>query len=672
MKFFRYLEITFALCILTLLVGCASSLQKADKMAMSDPKSAVAAYQGVIDANPGSEEARQAHFKMAETYYKRIEDKEKGLEVYEAVAKAYPETEVSGKANYAIAWHYFNAKDYERARKKFALVTTEMPGTEEADSAALAIGKCYEELKKYDEAAQLYTEFSKTHPKHRYAAQAGLDAAKIYNDAGKTDEAVETYKYVAAEYGISSSGREARQALTDMGIDLSDVPETPEAEAEQERAQEKEDTASTFGTRRRRRARNVPRPDIGTRQSGGEEQQEPSRGVSPDFGVDPMEAMPIVTMDSQGTMYDAMYMFANMNLQSHQYKESGALYEKALQLAGSKPWDNAASAYFGLAKSYKGIGRDDKAVEMFREAIKRDRKVIDRMITSGETQYGEAENEAEYEEALKTYQTALGLVSYKDSEIYYKIGLVYQKLGNVDKELESFERSVALKPSFTDAIQHMAEVLYYRKKNATRADIYDKEAKGQGSTDYLIQKELGSLSYKYGYVFSTEQDRGKQSDSCYSWAKIKYSNAVRIINRKIASDLKKALESGDESEAKQIVDAPAKVTLKLVSEASASGNQLASNTLQKMATILADRRLMNSRIAISQVRMKQFKQAQQQLDKIKEEDPGVLVSADFHLALGELALAQGDNDTGMSEIKKALEINPEHEEAARRLAELGA
>jgi len=671
MKFFRYLEITFALCILTLLVGCASSLQKADKMAMSDPKSAVAAYQGVIDANPGSEEARQAHFKMAETYYKRIEDKEKGLEVYEAVAKAYPKTEVSGKANYAIAWHYFNAKDYEKAREKFAQVTQEMPGTEEADSAALAIGKCYEELKKYDEAAQLYTEFSKTHPKHRYAAQAGLDAAKIYNDEGKTDEAVETYKYVASEYGISSSGREARQALTDMGVDLSDVPETQEAEAEAEQEQEEED-ASTFGTRRRRRARNVPRPDIGTRQSGGEEQQASSRSVSPDFGVDPMEAMPIVTMDSQGTMYDAMYMFANMNLQSHQYKESGALYEKALQLAGSKPWDNAANAYFGLAKSYKGIGRDDKAVEMFKEAINRDRKVIDRMITSGETQYGEAENEAEYEEALKTYQTALGLVSYKDSEIYYKMGLVYQKLGDADKELESFERSVALKPSFVDAIQHMAEVLFYRKKNTTRADLYDKEARGQGNTDYLIQKELGDLSYKYGYVFSTEQDSEKQSESCYSWAKIKYGNAVRVISRKIDSDLKSALESGDESEAKQIVGDSAKATLKLVSEAAASGNQLASNTLQKMAAILTDYRLMNSRIAISQVRMKQLKQAQQQLDDMKAEDPGVLSSADFHLALGELALAQGDNDTGMSEIKKALEINPEHEEAARRLAELGA
>jgi tetratricopeptide (TPR) repeat protein len=361
-----------------------------------------------------------------------------------------------------------------------------------------------------------------------------------------------------------------------------------------------------------------------------------------------------------------MYMFANMNLQSGQYKEAGALYEKALQLAGDKPWDNASGAYFGLAKSYKGIGMDDKAKEMFRESIKRDTNVIDRMITSGETQYGDEE----YEEALETYGTALGLAPHKDSEIYYNIGLVYQKLKDADKELEAFEKSVALKPNYTDALQHLAEVLFYRIKDATRAELYDKEAKGQGSTDYRIQKELGDLCYRYGDEFSKVADYAKQSSSCYSWAKIKYGNAVRIVNRKITGELKNAVEAGDESEAKQIVEDPAKVTLKLVSEAAASGNQLASGALQDIAPLLADYRFTSSRVAVAQIRSKQLVQAQKQLEKVSNDDPNASDSADFHYALGELALAQGDRDAGIAEIRKALEIDPEHKEAADKLKEI--
>jgi tetratricopeptide (TPR) repeat protein len=658
MRSFRYYsEIAFGFCVLALLVGCAASpLQKADKLAMSDPESAIAVYRQAMQAKPGSEEAQQAHLGIANTYYERMDDHQKGLEVYEEIAKAYPKTQVSGEANWALGMHYFQAKDYGKAREKFAKVTEEIPGTTKADDAALAIGKCYEELKKYEDAAKLYEEFSKTHPTHRRAAQAGLDAARIYDvELGKTDEAIETYKNVASEYSLSSSGREARQALTDLGVDISDLSELPEAETQQ--TQTEPETA--FGMRTRRRARNIPRAEIG---SGQRTEEQRSRTVSPDFGLDPMDLMPIMSMDSQGTLYDAMYMFANMNLQSAEYKEAGTLYERAIQLAPST-WDNAARAYFGLAKSYRGIGMDDKAKEMFREAIKRDSKTIDSMIVTGETYYGDEE----YEEALEAYETALGLVPHKDYEIYYDIGLVYQKLGDADKELEAFERAVALKPSFADAVQHLAEVLFYRKKDATRAELYDNEARGKGSTDYKVQKELGDLCYRYGYEFSKEEDRAKQSDSCYSWAKIKYNNAARNVRRRIDNELEEAVKSGDQSEAKQIVDDPAKVTLKLVLDAAASGNQLALKALENVAPLLADYRLVSSRVAICQARMGQYDQAQQQLDELRDDDPNAPDSADFHYALGELALAQGNKDAGLTEIRKALEIDPEHKEAADRL-----
>jgi tetratricopeptide (TPR) repeat protein len=270
------------------------------------------------------------------------------------------------------------------------------------------------------------------------------------------------------------------------------------------------------------------------------------------------------------------------------------------------------------------------------------------MITTGETYYGDEE----YEEALRSYKTALGVAYHKDSDIYYKMGLTYQKLGDADKELEAFDRSVALKPSNNDdAIQHMAEVLYYTKKDATRAEMYDREARGQGSNDHKVQLELANLSYKYAVIFSKEQDRGKQSDSCYSWAKIKYNNAERLIKRSIGSELTGA----------------GKADLKALYDAAASGDQDAQSLLQKLEPLLVDFRFVVSRATISQVKRKQIEAAQKQLDELKVYDPNAANSAELHYAMGVLALAQGNQDAGMAEIKKALEIDPEHKEAAEML-----
>jgi tetratricopeptide (TPR) repeat protein len=46
-------------------------------------------------------------------------------------------------------------------------------------------------------------------------------------------------------------------------------------------------------------------------------------------------------------------------------------------------------------------------------------------------------------------------------------------------------------------------------------------------------------------------------------------------------------------------------------------------------------------------------------------------NAEYQYALGELALAQGDKENAIASIKKALEINPQHQEAAAKLKELG-
>lgn len=667
MKSVRFFgQVVSIFCIL-IFVGCGSQVQKADKMAMSDPKSAIASYEQVIKTKPGTEEAKQAQLKIADTYYKQLNDQPKGLELYNEVIKANPKTKYAGEAEKAIGMHYFQAREFDKAVEQFQKVGEEVPDTDLAYDATLLVGKSYEEAKKYQEAVKVYFDFSKAHPTHRLAAQAALTAAKIYEvQLDMPDEAIETYKFVASKYGLSSSARDAREALTNMGVDASEIP-TGDAQQPTAQVQQNQPQTAQVGSRTRRRASNVPRGDLDgarTTQTGqqtgtqtGPQGTQAAQGVaqartmSPDFGVDALSLLPNVSADSQGTMYDAIYMIGITYLQSGQYKEAGALFEKALQLVGNKPWNNAASAYLYLGKSYKGIGNKEKAAQMYKEAIKRDSKVIDKMILEGESQYGDDE----YPQALESYKTALGLVTYRDWEIYYKMGLVYKKMKDTDNELESFERSVAMKPNDNlDALQNLAEVLYYRKNAPQRATLFDSEGKNQGNNDYKVQKEIADLCYKY---------------NSYSWASTKYGNGIRVVNQKILEELKKSIGIGDE--AKKISEDLLKIDLKLVMASAVTGNKLATDAMKKVAPLVDDRRFMVSRKTLAQIKNKQLVDAQKQLDAAKADDPDIEKTAEFQLATGQLLVAQGNKDAGIAAIKKALEIDPQHQEATAKLKELG-
>jgi tetratricopeptide (TPR) repeat protein len=602
---------------------------------------------------------------MADAYYK-ADEMQKAIEIYEQVAKENPKTKFSAQARNAIGMHYYNSKEYEKAIEEFKKANEEAPDSDVANDATLVMGKSYESLGKNEDAVKVYLDFAKAHPSHRLAAQASLTAAKIYeNKLDMADEAIETYKFVASKFPLSSSAREAREALTNMGVDASEIPTGDTHIQGSGQTGEPQTVTQLGGNRARRRATNVPRTDAdgltrstqrpaeegsGLTTPSAQVASSASRTVSPDFGVDPLNLLPDISADSQGTMYDAIYMIGITYLQSGQYKEAGALFEKSLQLVGDKPWNNTASAYLYLGKCYKGIGKPEKAAEMFKQAIKKDSKMIDKMIVEGETQYGEQE----YDKALDSYKTALGLVPYKDADIYYNIGLVYKKLGQKENELDAFERAVALKPNNIDAVQSLAEVLYYRMNNPIRATLYDSEAKGQGNNDYKVQKEIGDLCYKY---------------NSYSWASTKYNSGIRVLNLKINDDLKKAIGTTDE--AKSAFPDPAKITLKAVIESANSGNNIAIDALKKVDEMVNDLYYLTARRALAQLKNNQLKGAQESIATSRAEFPAIEGNAEFQYAVGEIELAQGNKDAGVSALKKALEINPEHTNASAKLKELG-
>ena len=91
-------------------------------------------------------------------------------------------------------------------------------------------------------------------------------------------------------------------------------------------------------------------------------------------------------------------------------------------------------------------------------------------------------------------------------------------MGDPHKAMESFERAVAAKTDSTDALQSLAEVLYYQLNERKRAEIYQDLVDAKGNT-YHGEKELGDVCYKYGN---------------YTRAKTKYEAAARIAERQTA------------------------------------------------------------------------------------------------------------------------------------------
>ena len=156
------------------------------------------------------------------------------------------------------------------------------------------------------------------------------------------------------------------------------------------------------------------------------------------------------------------------------------------------------------------------ASEMVRKAVKKDGQVFEAIIRTAANQYVDKD----YKKAIETYNSILGLKQTRDSEIYWKMGLAYKKMNDPHKAVESFERAIAVKTEYTEALQSLAEVLHYQLKNTDRAAIFQGLVDQKGET-YAGEKELAHLCYTYGN---------------YGWAKSKYEIAARIAQSEKTED----------------------------------------------------------------------------------------------------------------------------------------
>lgn len=509
MKYVNYSLLTALVLLTAVYTGCLSgnALDAGDKLVeMKDYRGALEAYQNVVDTKPGTPDARKAQLAIGALYFKNMKQPTKGVQTYETLIADAPESDETAEAHYELGMYNYRQENYDVAQTQFDTIVNQFPHLAVSHRAQLMLAKSYEGAKKYEKAVEVFDNYAHRNPQSARATQALVNKARIERNYLKNeDDAKQTLQSMVKKYGklegAESDIEKAKQELTELNAQIPepDNPESTQIGRAIIRQQER---------RERDRPRNteqspVLKPKVVLKDSG--------------FGVSAEEVMgsfgggTAIAGDDQGTYYDAELMVAKFLYQDENYRDAGALYFDAIARAEAEKAKINPYSYLSLSICYRKLGMHKKASEVLKKAASKDSKVVDAVIATGENQY----TNGEYEKALETFQSIVGINRNKDVQIYWNIGKTYQKLGEYVKEKEAFERAVALNPEDTDALQSLAEVLHYRLRDSQNAVIFDDLAK-QNSNTFVALKTLGDVCYKYGE---------------YNKAQIKYKGAARVAER---------------------------------------------------------------------------------------------------------------------------------------------
>lgn len=594
MKFINFCLITAFLIATITLIGClaGSQMGTADKLIEAkDYRGAIEVYQSIVDTKPGTTDAREAQLAIGKLYIEKMNRPDEGIKAYQAVINDAPDSDEAAEARYNLGMQYYRQQDYEAAQTQFDAIINEFPQLELSHKAQLMLAVSYEEGKKYELAVEVFDNYANRNPHSDRAAQALANKARIQRNYLKDDdEAKRTLQFMVKKYGNIDTAQthieKAKEELNDLNAEIP-KPENPE-ETQIGRAMARQQD---------RRERDRPR--------GGVEKSPTMKSKvvvqESGFGITAEEVMrsfggeTSIAGDEQGTYYDAELMIAGFFYGDENYRDAGALYFDAISRAEAEKVRLEPLNYLRLSICYRKLGMHQKAAKVLKTAATRDPKVIDAVKSTGQNQY----TNEEYEKALETFKSVIGLNRNKDSELYWYIGKTYEKLGDYEKERESFERAVAINPEDTDALQSLAEVLHFRLKERKLAVVFQDLVENKRDSFETMQT-LGDVCYKYGE---------------YSKAQIKYKAAARTAKRQ--------LEKSDNVAEKRILQ-----------------HQYGYGTL------LA---------AISIYKQGREEDALKLIDTLTTEYPEHTL---LPYAKGEIALIKGDEQVAVDAFKEAIEKDP--------------
>ena len=643
MKTIRYDIVTLIIVIAMTQYACVvSSPQRlaGKRVQEKDYQGAIEVYQTVIDSKPGTPEAHQAQLSIAKLYIEKMDQPQQGVQIYQDLIAAAPDSDEAAEAHWDLGLHAFKSEDYQSAQQFFDTIVNKFPTSEYSYNAQLMLAKSYEEADEYRKAVEIYGNAANRHPEGKRATQALVNQARIQRELLRDETAAKrTYQSIVKRYGNVEGTEEsvstAKQELRMMGAI---IPEPDDQSLTPlERALERQ---------RQRRERDRPR--------GGVERS-PAMGKAPTysdsgFGVNPEEIMrPFKTiineMSGEGTegavYHDTVLKIAHLNWDTENYRNAGALYFHAIGLAERQDAHIDPFSYLRLSLCYRKLGMHQRASEMVRKAVKKDGKVLDAIISSAANQYVDED----YEKAVETYSSVLGLNRSKDPEIYWRMGLAYKQMNDPHKAIESFERAIAVKTEYTKALQSLAELLHYQLKNTDRAAIFQDLVDQKGET-YAGETELANLCYKYGN---------------YGWAKSKYELAARIAETEKTDDTTPFQRRGIDN----------RVVYAKVHAAMAAYKGEMADKAQEIIDTLVSEHPNHPLIPYGRGQLTALKgdmdTAITDFKTSIEQDPSFYAAP---IALGEYYLSQGYTDETIALWKKSLRANPLNRVVRYRLHEL--
>ena len=335
LKSMKYYSLVAIIFVALIQMSCVpgGALRSAEKLAEDkDYPGAMAAYQSIVDTQPGTPEALQAQLAIGKLSVDRMNQPAEGIKAYEAVIAAAPESDEAAEAHYELGMHYYRKKDFKDAQTRFDAIVNNFPQLELSHNAQLMLAKSFEEAQDFEQAIEVFDNFANRNPRSERAALAIANKGRIQRQYLKNeDEAKRTYQSLVKRYGkVEGAEKEiekAKQELTDLNAS---IPEPDDPLATQiDRA---------YAQRDARREMDRPRGGVErSRAMGNIDAQIADSG----FGVSASEVMRNfggqggIAGDEQGTYYDAELMIANFFYGDESYRDAGALYFDAIARAES-------------------------------------------------------------------------------------------------------------------------------------------------------------------------------------------------------------------------------------------------------------------------------------------------------------------------------------------------
>lgn len=509
MKFINYCLLTTFILVTLAQIGCLSggAMGTAEKLVEAkDYRGAIEVYQSVIDTKPGTADAREAQLAIGKLYIERMNRPTQGIKAYEAIIAEAPESDEAAEAYYRLGMHHYRQKDFDAAQTQFDTIVNQFPHLKLSHDAQLMLAKSYEEGQKFEQAVEVFDNFANRNPQSERAAQALSNKARIQRNLLKNDdEAKRTLQFIVKKYGSIDEAQphieKAKAELTELNASIP-KPENSE-DTQIGRA-----IARQEARRERDRPQGVEKSPIVKSKVALEDS---GFGITADEVMRNFGGNVAIAGDEQGSYHDAQLMIAGFFYGDENFRDAGALYFDAIARAEAEKVKINPYNYLRLSICYRKLGMHQKAAMVLKKAASKDSKVIDAIISTGQNQY----TNEEYEKALETFNSVVGLNRNKDAELYWFIGKTYEKLGDHKKERDAFEQAVAKNPEDTDALQSLAEVLHFRLNDRKTAIIFQ-DLVEQKQDSFVAMKTLGDVCYKY------EE---------YNKAQIKYKAAARIAKR---------------------------------------------------------------------------------------------------------------------------------------------